>query len=172
LFQRVRYDRLGAVGVPKKDVALVAGLLKLAGAERRTGDLYGTKTFSARASKMVSSLKGVENVYTQHQPLIMQTLENLAKVRTPMRLDSSEDPRGHFLTGRAAPHARRLLPCESPTKHSGGGGALSTTSSAELLGRASPHGGVVVDAGGRGSSKRATTRRWDRPCKPETAPTR
>jgi hypothetical protein len=126
----------------------VAGLLKLAGAERRTGDLYGTKTFSARASKMVrtllvpdhqlvmdvacsrrarrprvpqaeertpakvevvsglgdayhtpptavqahagcspccgdtsqvSSLKGVENVYTQHQPLLMQTLENLAK---------------------------------------------------------------------------------------------
>ena len=99
MFQRVRYDRLGAVGVPKKDVALVAGLLKLAGAERRTGDLYGTKTFSARASKMVSSLKGVENVYTQHQPLIMQTLENLAKVRTPMRLDSSEDPRGAFLDG-------------------------------------------------------------------------
>jgi len=27
----------------------------------------------------VSSLKGVENVYTQHQPLLMQTLENLAK---------------------------------------------------------------------------------------------
>ena len=50
------YDRLGAVGVPRKDVALVAGLLKLAGAERRTGDLYGTKTFSARASKMVRIL--------------------------------------------------------------------------------------------------------------------
>lgn len=27
----------------------------------------------------MSSLKGVENVYTQHQPLLMQTLENLAK---------------------------------------------------------------------------------------------
>mmetsp|Transcript_11778 Transcript_11778/g.24712 ORF Transcript_11778/g.24712 Transcript_11778/m.24712 type:complete len:580 (-) Transcript_11778:137-1876(-) len=72
-------DRLGQCGVPRNRLALVDGVLRIAGAAQRTGDLFGTKTFSARASKMVSSLKGVDNVYTQHQPLLMQTLENLSK---------------------------------------------------------------------------------------------
>eukprot|EP00238_Polyblepharides_amylifera_P006241 CAMPEP_0196576828 /NCGR_PEP_ID=MMETSP1081-20130531/5998_1 /TAXON_ID=36882 /ORGANISM="Pyramimonas amylifera, Strain CCMP720" /LENGTH=398 /DNA_ID=CAMNT_0041895539 /DNA_START=98 /DNA_END=1294 /DNA_ORIENTATION=- len=70
---------LGGLGCSKSKLATVVGVLQAAGAETRTGDLFGTKTFSARASKMVSSLKGVDNVYTQHQPLLSQTLENLAK---------------------------------------------------------------------------------------------
>mmetsp|Transcript_22241 Transcript_22241/g.37173 ORF Transcript_22241/g.37173 Transcript_22241/m.37173 type:complete len:579 (-) Transcript_22241:477-2213(-) len=74
-------DRLGAQGVPRARLAIVDGILRIAGAAQRTGDLFGTKTFSARASKMVSSLKGVDNVYTQHQPLLMQTLENLSKAK-------------------------------------------------------------------------------------------
>eukprot|EP00227_Mantoniella_beaufortii_P017677 CAMPEP_0197586184 /NCGR_PEP_ID=MMETSP1326-20131121/8240_1 /TAXON_ID=1155430 /ORGANISM="Genus nov. species nov., Strain RCC2288" /LENGTH=572 /DNA_ID=CAMNT_0043150777 /DNA_START=220 /DNA_END=1938 /DNA_ORIENTATION=- len=60
-------------------LTLVKEIVRWAGQERRTGDLFGNHTFFARASKMVGGLKGADNVYTQHQPLLVQTLENLSK---------------------------------------------------------------------------------------------
>lgn len=58
---------------------LVKEILKCAGEDNRTGDLFGNRNFFARASKLVGGLKGADNVYTQHQPLLVQTLENLYK---------------------------------------------------------------------------------------------
>jgi vacuolar protein sorting-associated protein 45 len=52
---------------------------KLAGEDTRVGDLFGQRTFFSRAQKMVGGLKGADNVYTQHTPLLVQTLENVAK---------------------------------------------------------------------------------------------
>jgi vacuolar protein sorting-associated protein 45 len=58
---------------------LIRDVTKLAGEDTRVGDLFGQRTFFSRAQKMVGGLKGADNVYTQHTPLLVQTLENVAK---------------------------------------------------------------------------------------------
>lgn len=60
---------------------LVHFLLKQAGVDKRTGDLYGNRDFFNRARNMARGLKGVENVYTQHQPLLYNTIESIVKGR-------------------------------------------------------------------------------------------
>ncbi|GFP80203.1 vacuolar protein sorting-associated protein 45 homolog [Phtheirospermum japonicum] len=66
---------------PKYKPGLVQFLLKQAGVDRRTGDLYGNRDFLNYALNMARGLKGVENVYTQHQPLLSQTMESIVKGR-------------------------------------------------------------------------------------------
>ncbi|CAN6244201.1 unnamed protein product [Urochloa humidicola] len=60
---------------------LVQFLLKQAGVDKRTGDLYGNRDLLNIARNMARGLKGVENVYTQHQPLLFQTMEGIVKGR-------------------------------------------------------------------------------------------
>ncbi|XP_058103232.1 vacuolar protein sorting-associated protein 45 homolog [Magnolia sinica] len=61
---------------------LVQFLLKQAGIDKRTGDLYGNRDILNFARNMaLRGLKGVENVYTQHQPLLFQTMESITKGR-------------------------------------------------------------------------------------------
>nr|XP_028964754.1 vacuolar protein sorting-associated protein 45 homolog [Malus domestica] len=60
---------------------LVQFLLKQAGVDKRTGDLFGNRDFLNIARNMARGLKGVENVYTQHQPLLFQTMESISKGR-------------------------------------------------------------------------------------------
>lgn len=45
----------------------------------RTGDLYGNKSFLTFTKKTLKGLKGVQNVYTQHEPLLLETLDQLVK---------------------------------------------------------------------------------------------
>lgn len=66
---------------PKYKPGLVQFLLKQAGVDKRTGDLYGNRDFMNIARNMARGLKGVENVYTQHQPLVFQTMESIVKGR-------------------------------------------------------------------------------------------
>ncbi|CAI9754404.1 unnamed protein product [Fraxinus pennsylvanica] len=66
---------------PKYKPGLVQFLLKQAGVDKRTGDLYGNRDFLNIARNMARGLKGVENVYTQHQPLVFQTMESIVKGR-------------------------------------------------------------------------------------------
>lgn len=64
-------------------------LLTYAGVKQRSGDLFGNKSFLSKASKFFSSgLKGVENVFSQHKPLLMETL-----VRTSRPLTSDQNLR-------------------------------------------------------------------------------
>ncbi|KAJ1616580.1 Sec1 family-domain-containing protein [Pavlovales sp. CCMP2436] len=50
----------------------------------RAGDLFSNKSFFAVAKKQLQrGIKGVQNVYTQHQPYIAQTLEALVKNKLP-----------------------------------------------------------------------------------------
>ncbi|KAF5199472.1 Vacuolar protein sorting-associated protein 45-like protein [Thalictrum thalictroides] len=60
---------------------LVQFLLKQAGIDKRTGDLYGNRDLLNIARNMARGIKGVENVYTQHQPLLFQTMESITKGR-------------------------------------------------------------------------------------------
>ncbi|XP_040995917.1 vacuolar protein sorting-associated protein 45 homolog isoform X3 [Juglans microcarpa x Juglans regia] len=66
---------------PKYKPGLVQFLLKQAGVDKRTGDLYGNRDLLNIARNMARGLKGVENVYTQHQPLLFQTMESISKGR-------------------------------------------------------------------------------------------
>lgn len=53
-------------------------LLKYCGAKLRGGDLFGNKSLSSSAVQWVkSALKGVENIYTQHKPLLAETLVSI-----------------------------------------------------------------------------------------------
>ncbi|KAJ6939117.1 vacuolar protein sorting-associated protein 45 [Populus alba x Populus x berolinensis] len=66
---------------PKYKPGLVQFLLKQAGVDKRTGDLYGNRDLLNIARNMARGLKGVENVYIQHQPLLFQTMESIIKGR-------------------------------------------------------------------------------------------
>ena len=55
-------------------------LLAYAGEAQRTSDIYGTKSvLNKLGSQITREFKGVENVYTQHKPLLKTTLEQLLK---------------------------------------------------------------------------------------------
>ncbi|KAL4596922.1 hypothetical protein ACB092_12G199000 [Castanea dentata] len=58
---------------------LVQFVLKQAGVDERTGDLFGNRDLLNIARNMARGVKGVENVYTQHQPLLFQTMESISK---------------------------------------------------------------------------------------------
>ncbi|XP_062223400.1 vacuolar protein sorting-associated protein 45 homolog isoform X2 [Phragmites australis] len=77
---------------------LVQFLLKQAGVDKRTCDLYGNRDLLNIARNMARGLKGVENVYTQHQPLLFQTMEGIMKGR----LRDADYPLvgNHFQQGR------------------------------------------------------------------------
>ncbi|XP_052203205.1 vacuolar protein sorting-associated protein 45 homolog isoform X2 [Diospyros lotus] len=66
---------------PEYKPGLVQFLLKQAGVDKRTGDLFGNRDLLNIARNMARGLKGVENVYTQHQPLVFQTMESIIKGR-------------------------------------------------------------------------------------------
>ena len=73
---------LRAKGVLETDVSLVDTILSYSGSAKRGGDLYGEKTAFAKAMKMGGrAIKGVSNVYTQHTPLLCETLDLVAKGR-------------------------------------------------------------------------------------------
>ncbi|KAK4747650.1 hypothetical protein SAY87_014236 [Trapa incisa] len=74
------FNKLAAQS-PKYKPGLVQFLLKQAGMDKRTGDLFGNRDLLNIARNMARGLKGVENVYTQHQPLLFQTMESIIKGR-------------------------------------------------------------------------------------------
>ncbi|TPX77221.1 hypothetical protein CcCBS67573_g01533 [Chytriomyces confervae] len=60
-------------------VGLVEAVLSYAGADRRLDDLFANQDILARTKNAFKGLKGVENVYTQHTPLLVKTLFDFAK---------------------------------------------------------------------------------------------
>jgi hypothetical protein len=51
---------------------------------RRAGDLYGGANILGKARNVLRGLQGVENVYTQHVPLLVETLRLLAANDLPV----------------------------------------------------------------------------------------
>eukprot|EP00878_Enallax_costatus_P028747 GHUV01031087.1.p1 GENE.GHUV01031087.1~~GHUV01031087.1.p1 ORF type:complete len:544 (+),score=165.71 GHUV01031087.1:624-2255(+) len=58
--------------------AAAEGILRYGGKDARSGDLYGGGNILLKAKNVFKGLQGVENVYTQHQPLLVETLRLLA----------------------------------------------------------------------------------------------
>jgi len=94
LLYAVRYERHGSnqvtgfieqlyqEGVPEDKRQLVAAITRYAGAGSpgRQSDLFGQKGATGILNRFTGGLKGVENIYTQHNTQLATTLDMLAKV--------------------------------------------------------------------------------------------
>ncbi|KAG8537899.1 hypothetical protein GDO81_023598 [Engystomops pustulosus] len=66
-------------GVSEKYRRLVASVVEFGGKRVRGSDLFSPKDAVAITKQFFKGLKGVENVYTQHQPFLLDTLDQLIK---------------------------------------------------------------------------------------------
>ncbi|KAL7506650.1 hypothetical protein ACHAXN_003907 [Cyclotella atomus] len=75
-------------GVPPSNVALVDAVLRYAGSSVRGPGLYGSNkdTASKLMKSFMTSVQGVSNVYSQHSPVLMDTIE--AAVKGKLRGDT------------------------------------------------------------------------------------
>ncbi|KAJ3412362.1 vacuolar protein sorting-associated protein 45 [Chytridiales sp. JEL 0842] len=78
-------DLLKKIGVSDKKMQRVDAVLMYAGADARMTDLFANHDILARTKNVFKGLKGVENVYTQHQPLLVNTLQDY--IRGKLKLD-------------------------------------------------------------------------------------
>ncbi|KAG7154636.1 vacuolar protein sorting-associated protein 45-like [Homarus americanus] len=83
-------DMRGLVSALKKRnvtdryLKLLSSLMDFGGAKSRQSDLFGTQVpqnVSTIRKRLFKGLKGVDNVYTQHKPLLLETLMELVKGR-------------------------------------------------------------------------------------------
>ena len=75
-------------GVPPNNISLIDAVLKYAGSKVRGPGLYGTNqsSLSKMTKNFMTSVQGVSNVYSQHSPLLMDTIESA--VRGKLRGDN------------------------------------------------------------------------------------
>ncbi|PWZ01629.1 putative vacuolar protein sorting protein VpsB [Testicularia cyperi] len=74
-------QQLLKAGVSESRASLVFVLLHIAGADQRQDDLFANENFFSRGRNALKGLKGVENVYTQHSPHLVQTVDSLIRGR-------------------------------------------------------------------------------------------
>lgn len=87
----LRYERHGSSGLPAlleelrgrggtdRYRKLVSAVVEYGGKRVRGSDLFSPKDAVAITKQFLKGLKGIENVYTQHQPLLQETLDQLIK---------------------------------------------------------------------------------------------
>ncbi|CAG2114366.1 unnamed protein product [Medioppia subpectinata] len=72
-------------GISDKQIKLASLVVNFAGTKRQTPitatELLSTDHVKSFTKKMIKGLKGVENIYTQHSPLIKEIIEDLAKAK-------------------------------------------------------------------------------------------
>ncbi|GLC59147.1 hypothetical protein PLESTB_001453600 [Pleodorina starrii] len=81
---RQMLDFLASTGVKDREPRLYAAaetILRYGGSSRRAGDLYGSRNLLQKARNVLKGLQGVDNVYTQHTPLLTETVAALAADR-------------------------------------------------------------------------------------------
>eukprot|EP01041_Mallomonas_annulata_P010076 gene10076-20996_t len=66
-------------GITPERIQLLDALLLYAGESRRAPGLFGTGLVSIFQKTVKSAITGVENVYTQHQPVLSQILDSVLK---------------------------------------------------------------------------------------------
>ncbi|XP_078146402.1 vacuolar protein sorting-associated protein 45 [Centroberyx gerrardi] len=161
-------DELSRKGVTERHRRMVHSLVEYGGKRVRGSDLITPTDAVAITKQFFKGLKGVENVYTQHQPLLHDTLDQLIKGRLkdsqfPYLGASSLRDRPQdiivFLIGgatyeealtvynlnRSMPGVRIVL---------GGSTIHNTKSFLEEVTLATGHGGDRAQGGGRHSSRR------------------
>lgn len=73
-------------GVPPNSIQLVKSLLRYGGTKSRGPGLFNSSDIMSRVTKnLVGAVQGIDNVYSQHEPLLMHTLQNLLKGKLSTR---------------------------------------------------------------------------------------
>ncbi|CAH1796939.1 unnamed protein product [Owenia fusiformis] len=72
-------NALAKKGVNERYRRMVHSLLEYGGQKVRSSDLFGTENPIAFTKKFFKGLKGVENVYTQHKPYVIELLDDIIK---------------------------------------------------------------------------------------------
>ncbi|XP_005107406.1 vacuolar protein sorting-associated protein 45 [Aplysia californica] len=72
-------DALRQKGLSAEHRAMVQSILDYGGKKARGSDLFGNQDAVAITKRLLKGLKGVENVYTQHKPLLFTILDQLIK---------------------------------------------------------------------------------------------
>lgn len=61
-------------------VRAVSEIIRVSGVRARGGDLFGNKSVWSRVGSLIdNNLRGIENVFTRHKPVLSETVELLAK---------------------------------------------------------------------------------------------
>lgn len=79
-------DRLKQRGVGTRQIAAIRTLVSYGGSKRRQNDLFGDQSAMEMTKRFIKGLKGVENVYTQHEPHICRLIESLSRDRLSEQL--------------------------------------------------------------------------------------
>ncbi|XP_015522855.1 vacuolar protein sorting-associated protein 45 [Neodiprion lecontei] len=74
-------DMLKKKGVPATYTKLVYSILEYSGVHARQSNLFNHEGVSKITKKLFMGLSGVDNIYTQHKPLLVETLDDLLKGR-------------------------------------------------------------------------------------------
>eukprot|EP00762_Andalucia_godoyi_P002215 ANDGO_07494.mRNA.1 Vacuolar protein sorting-associated protein 45 len=73
-------DLLAQNGVSAAELQVITEIINYAALSVKNGDLFGTKNIlSSFKTSMKRNVKGVENVYTQHEPLVVSVVEQAIK---------------------------------------------------------------------------------------------
>lgn len=96
-------------GVPPNMVNLINVMLRYGGTKSRGPGLYGEDqhTFAKMTKSFMTSVQGVANVYSQHIPLLMDTINAVAKGK----LSAKTHP---FVAGSVAPGANKGIQQQQP----------------------------------------------------------
>ncbi|CAG9835503.1 unnamed protein product [Diabrotica balteata] len=72
--------------VPDKLLKNIVNIIEYAGSHARQSDLFNVENAVKITKRFIKGLSGVDNVYTQHKPLLHETLEDLVKGRLKEQL--------------------------------------------------------------------------------------
>lgn len=64
-------------------IGMIQTLLRYAGSRRRHSDIFGNRSAMEMTKRFIKGLKGVENIYTQHEPYIVQLIDQASRGRLP-----------------------------------------------------------------------------------------
>jgi len=66
-------------GISAEKTAILDAMLEYAGDNKRASGLFGSGLISQFGKTVKSAIRGVENVYTQHQPVLSTILDSVLK---------------------------------------------------------------------------------------------
>lgn len=73
-------EQLRSQGLSDRKISMVEAVIQYAGTDSRQEDIFNTSSdVFSRTKQAFKGLKGVENVYTQHTPYLVETLEQIIK---------------------------------------------------------------------------------------------
>ncbi|XP_076184041.1 vacuolar protein sorting 45 [Ptiloglossa arizonensis] len=70
---------LKSKGISETYIKLVHSILQYSGINTRQSNLFDRESVAKKTKKLFKGLSGIDNIYTQHTPLLSETLEDLIK---------------------------------------------------------------------------------------------